>query len=541
MFAFISEKGNKENIYLLKPGNYNIGRRNDNDITVDEKTVSGHHAKLEVLKDKVFIEDLDSSNGTRLNSVKIIRKTRISLNQHIHLGRSQCYISELNKTDLKAYEKNNEDSYVRDKVVAPITKSKTKEPKLDDVIINKIDLKDASKKKQNIDKLITKKNESVKNNYAFQKLDILYKMSQELNNIMEEPELFKRTLMQIRNGIDYDRGYILLKEEDEIICKYNANENDEIVISKTIANKVINEQIGIITMNAAEDDRFDSSKSIADLSITSAMCVPFWVNEKPIGLIYIDNSISSQRFNNEDLKFLTAFSYQLSLSLERIYLINTLQEEEKIKSNLKRYFSPDIASVIIEDPSMLKLGGARTNVSVFFADIRGFTKLSLSTSVDLLVNMLNEYFTNLVSIIFKKRGSIDKFIGDAVMAFFGAPVSYKNYEWHAVESAIMIQKNIMECQKEWEKKYGFQLHIGIGISSGEVIAGNVGSTDKIEYTVIGNTVNLASRICSKAPEGEILICENTFKKCKGKITGIKMDKVKLKGIDKDVTIYKVNI
>jgi len=451
------------------------------------------------------------------------------------MGSCLCYIKESSQKELKTFNKINENFYTREKeVVEETAKDQTKS------IISELNITNLIKKKWNIYKFLFKDEIISDTAKAYNQLSILYEMSSVLNTIMNVDELFKLALEFIKKGVKCDRGYVLMREHGEIKCKYKSDPRDTLVISRTIANKVMNDQIGIITLDAGEDDRFESSKSISEFSITSTMCVPVWIKEKAVGLLYLDNSISHRRFQEEDLHFLTAFASQLSLSLEKIHFIETIKNEEKVRNQLNRYLSPDVVKTMLNNPEKTRLGGERTEVVVLFADIRNFTHLSQTIPVDLLVNIINEYFSCLVSIVFKHKGTIDKFIGDEIMAVFGAPISYKDNELRAVNTAVCIQKKMTELRKDWHIKFGVEFLIGIGISSGLVIAGNVGSEERMDYTIMGNPVNFASRICDIAPGDEIWVSEEVTRKCRNRINTDELEPVSIKGFDKPVSLFRIN-
>ena len=406
-------------------------------------------------------------------------------------------------------------------------------------IVSKISFKNIDKKNISINSLLAD-SDSEETSREFSKLSIIYEMSKHLNSIFSKQELYSATLDWIGKGLNYDRGYILLYENGVFKCAANSTVDEEAQISRTLAKFVIDEQSSIITLNAGCDERFSSSQSIANLKIMSAMCAPLWSNEQAIGLIYINNSVSVTQFTDEDLKFLTAFANQLSISIERLNLMDALKKEENIRSRLSRYLSPDVADIVIKNTEIAsKLGGAAVEVSILFADIRGFTRLSLSTPVDMLVTILNEYFSIWVNIVFKHRGTIDKFIGDAVMAVYGAPVSYDCDSSNAVNSAIEFMIELEKANISWLQRFGTSIDIGIGISTGQVIAGNIGSQDRMDYTIIGSAVNLASRICSIAPAKKIFICNKTYIQNSNDFTFNQLESIKFKGYDMPVPIYEI--
>ncbi len=219
------------------------------------------------------------------------------------------------------------------------------------------------------------------------------------------------------------------------------------------------------------------------------------------------------------------------------------EEKEKlwIKKAFSHYLSNEVISEMINDPSILKLGGEKRNITVFFSDIRGFTSFSEGQQPEQVVAMLNEILTKQVKIVFKHNGTLDKFVGDELMAFWGAP-SNKNLNDHgllAVKTAIDIQAGMKELQTKWAEENKSILHIGIGINTGDMVVGNMGSAERMDYTVIGDNVNLGARLCSVADKSEIIISESTYEKAKEEIQVEKLPPVKVKGKAKEIPIYRV--
>ncbi|MEW6063005.1 MAG: adenylate/guanylate cyclase domain-containing protein [Nanoarchaeota archaeon] len=213
-------------------------------------------------------------------------------------------------------------------------------------------------------------------------------------------------------------------------------------------------------------------------------------------------------------------------------------QHEKVRNMFKRYVNPYIVDELVKKED-LKLEGKRQNVSVLFVDIRGFTPLAERLTAEKVVSLLNKYFKAVTNAIFKYNGTVDKFIGDAVMAFYNAPLQQKDHADRAVRSAIEIQKEIEKLNK-FLSKDKLKINIGIGINTGEAVIGNVGTEQFLDYTAIGDTVNTASRLQGKANAKEILISESTRKAISDKTTKMKdVGNFELKGKAKPIKAYKI--
>lgn len=217
------------------------------------------------------------------------------------------------------------------------------------------------------------------------------------------------------------------------------------------------------------------------------------------------------------------------------------RNKEKIKSAMGKYISEDIMKSVVKNIDELKLGGKKANVTVLFADIRGFTSMSEKLSADEVSVILNEYFTEIEPIVSRHNGVINKFIGDAVMAIFGEPIQDGNHPKNAVRCACEMLDKVKELQAKWLDEGKPKIEIGIGINTGEAFVGNIGSEKRMEYTVIGDMVNLASRIESnnKVYKTNLLISSSTYSSVRSIVDVVKISNVKIRGKEKTLDLYEV--
>ncbi len=220
-------------------------------------------------------------------------------------------------------------------------------------------------------------------------------------------------------------------------------------------------------------------------------------------------------------------------------MIDGLREREHVKDVFSRYVTKDVAKKVLETGDDMFLQGERRRVTVMFADIRGFTSLSEKLYPEEVVALLNEYFDILVDVVFKYEGTLDKFIGDCIMAVFGAPFYHGDDEERAVQCAIEMQEKMREFNEQRKIQGKKEVEVGIGINTGFAIAGNIGSKKRIEYTVIGDTVNTASRIQGLAQRGEIVISESTYVEVKDRVEVVSLPPVSVKGKEEPVAVFKL--
>ena len=217
------------------------------------------------------------------------------------------------------------------------------------------------------------------------------------------------------------------------------------------------------------------------------------------------------------------------------------RNKEKIKSAMGKYISEDIMKSVVKNIDELKLGGKKANVTVLFSDIRGFTTMSEQLSADEVSVILNEYFTEMEPIVTKHKGVINKFIGDAVMVIFGEPIQDETHAINSIRCANEMLEKVDELQQKWLSEGKPRIEIGVGINTGEVFVGNIGSENRMEYTVIGDTVNLASRIESynKTYQTNFLISSSTYAQVKNIVDVIKISDVQIRGKAKKMDLYEV--
>ena len=230
----------------------------------------------------------------------------------------------------------------------------------------------------------------------------------------------------------------------------------------------------------------------------------------------------------------TIFAYTYKYFLEN-------KTKEKVKTAMGKYMSKDVMQDVVKNIDNLGLGGKKSTVTVLFSDIRGFTSLSEKMQAQQVSELLNEYFTEMEPVITKYNGIINKFIGDAIMAIFGEPIQDENHVQNAVKCGYEMLEKVEKLNRKWAREKKPEIEIGIGINTGEVFVGNIGSVNRMEYTVIGDTVNLASRLESynKVYKTKMLISPAVYKEVKGFTDALKIPEVRIRGKANKMDIYEV--
>jgi adenylate cyclase len=220
-------------------------------------------------------------------------------------------------------------------------------------------------------------------------------------------------------------------------------------------------------------------------------------------------------------------------------MVRSLREKEMIKRAFTRYVAREVVEEVLKDPEHLMLSGERREATVLFCDIRGFTTLSERLTPEQVVSLLNEFYTTAIETTFKHDGTLDKFLGDAVMCVFGAPIAHPDHTARAVKTAIEMRTALAELSKRRSMRGLDPFEVGIGVAWGEVVAGTVGTEERMEYTVIGDSVNVAARLQSHAKAGSILLSRRTYEAVHDLVEAISLGPMKVKGKEEEVEAYEV--
>lgn len=521
--AFLLYKiGDEEHSFEIKKDVIKIGRGEGNDLILFDPTISRNHCIIEKKENGYFIRDLDSRNGLFLNGVKI-KEGLLKNGDELKLGNFSLKYLE-NKEEMVVYYESR-DNIIEGTLFRPIGEGQ----KIFDENVSIKGLSSESIK-------IIEKNEKI--------LSSLTEVSKKLIEAVTYEEVLERIMEIIFEQVTAERGVILLYDEKRgellpKVIKQTKEEGSSIRISNTIAKKAFNEKVAILCHDAQTDERFKAGASIRLLGIRSALCVPLIVQEKAIGLIYIDTPMKVKAYGDYELDLLSVLSGLCAVAIEQAKLREKLEAEKIAKTRLQRYHSPSVVKRILESDSGEGVLEAREiYASVLFADICDFTSITENMEPKKVSTILNHFLSKMTDVIFEYEGTLDKFIGDCVMAIFGAPVEREDHAERAIECALKMKKMLRELNKE--KEYDVELNFRVGINSGTMVAGDIGSRKRLEYTVLGETVNIASRLQSSVAEpGQIVIGEETYNLTKGKYKTRKIVDVKVKGIKKTLTAYEV--
>jgi adenylate cyclase len=269
------------------------------------------------------------------------------------------------------------------------------------------------------------------------------------------------------------------------------------------------------------------------------MCVPLLVPDEFLGVIHVDSKVARGAFTPRDLGIVQGLAQQAAFAIDNARLVKQRESDAVMREGFSRLVSPNLVEQLVAGTLAIEKGGNKVNASVLFTDLRGFTSMSQRRSPAETVYMLNEYFEIMVDIVFEFEGTMDKFMGDGLMAVWGCPVAIENAAAKAVKAAIKMQEALSELNEIRRSEGLDEMLMGAGVNTGELIAGYMGSTKTLGYTVVGPPVNLAARLCATAKAGQVLVSGNTLSLLGDDLEYELLNPVQLKGIDEPVVPYNV--
>ena len=541
MLKLISTAGD-QSIDLQHGRTLVVGRAVTSDIPIYDPTISRRHAEIALSDTGVRVKDLGSSNGTFLNGAKIA-EAEAGPNDVLTFGKVAFRVKEVTapaRPQVVATPVTPPGGFAIPKPAAggggtivrqlPVSASGG----VPAIVVDRASGASHLKVKAQTQEERREK-----------KLSLLLEVSKELSKQQELDRLLDKVVDFTFQIMNVDRVSILLLDgkSDELVPRISKSRTGDASAAKhvpqSIARKAVEERVAILSDNAAADERF-KGKSILIQSVRSAMCTPLMGSDQSVlGILYVDNLTATHSFADEDLEFLIAFGGLTAVAIENSQLSERIRREGLVRSNFERYFSPNIAQVIAQQQDAGRLPSEKRPVVVFFSDIRGFTPMSETMSPDEIARLLTEYFTEMVDKVFEHGGTLDKFMGDAIMALWGAPIAHADDADRAMQCAIEQLAELEKLNVKWKGEGRTEVQIGIAINFGEVFAGNIGSDRRLEYTVIGDAVNTAYRLCGKAGVNEILISEPFYQQLKRKPTVEALEPIQVKGKAKKIPVYRV--
>jgi len=457
--------------FPVKKDNVSIGRGKDNDIVLNDNTVSRNHAQIVKSNEGYVITDLGSFNSTQVNG-ESIQTVLLKQDDRIEIGLTKLIFSETGQakasaTDSLILDQEDDQGKIKQQIVQRSPQSPSRDS-------NELLISTDSHRIQEESSSATPSEESIHQSKSSSDLSslersnkvlfVLYEISRQLHSIHDFNELLNKIMDLVFKIIDADSGFLVLTGEEgvddliPVVVKYKDDTvkgKEQLKASRTIIKKVIQDKVALLTSDAMDDSRLDCAKSVLIQQIRSAMCVPLWKKDKIIGVIQLDSIRLDNQFTNDDLELLKAIGSQMAMVIEQASLNEQIREEEMIRSRLERFHSPQVIEMILK-------GGQETidnimdpkdlTATILFTDIIGFTRISEQMPPREINVILNQYFSRMTDVIFKYDGTLDKYIGDGLMAVFGAPMEKQDDAERAIQAALEMRQELTAMQEELGEK-----------------------------------------------------------------------------------------
>jgi adenylate cyclase len=538
--------GNEWEFDLSSGADVTIGRSRDNNVVLNDQRASRHHAFIKHDGSDFVIIDghLDggiirpSVNKVFINGIAHLQKV-LEEGDRITIGGSELAFAL--KTEEKKIEKPPTEIRYDDKPLGHTQLLKS----ANEIISRKKITEVTGDASTDEIKELRRKAEI---------LDLLYEMTKTLGSVFDIKEIFTKATDLIFRVTPADRVVALLADEtpDGKILEYSLqpvavtsrtkhleNATGRMTVSRTITQKAIKERVALLSQDAKSDAQFSGSESIVSQGVHSTICAPLLTESSVHGVVYADRLDPFASFSADDLELITAVAAQTAVAVETIKAHKRLAEEEVARANYSRFLPEYVVKQILENPESLGLGGVNQTITVLFADIRGFTSISENEKPERIVQLLNLYFTEMTDIIFEHGGTLDKYIGDGLLALFGAPHTTPDDAKNALNTAVAMQRRLKEINQKLLVEGFPEIGVGIGLHTGEATVGYIGSDKRSEYTAIGDTVNLAARLEAQAKAGKIIISEATAAQAEDLYPLISREPVQVKNRLQPVILFEV--
>lgn len=536
----IQTEANPEQTLEIDQTEVVIGRLPECTVTLNVTQVSRYHSRIQLKDGTWYIEDLNSTNGTFLNEERLTEPHPLANGDIIRITKASILvvITEISKEEEEtriSYRSNNSETsgdvrtilrnaeelkeqWIQGEEGDPDTEqSKTVIARLKDLVEIAQQLSSA---------------ESIEGIFSLIR-DVVFRELPTLERMALLTDTYGTGKLELLNASARDFP------DDHPIVRNSS------WISKSVCQKVFQEKIALKSVDAQSDVRFQGEDSILAKGIRGVLAVPLWDKSEVVGVLYGDAHLrleDSEPIADDDLGFFSTIGNLVAASVQRWLLSRQLQEQAQIRQKLERYHSPAVVQQLISVGALDngRLPPKEAEISILFADIVGFTALSEELSPSEIADLLNIFFEEMLQSVFEQGGTLDKFIGDCIMAFFGAPEPQEDHAERAIAAAVGMLNRLdkLNLRGVWNKP----IQLRIAVNSGKAFVGDVGSSQRVDYTVLGGTVNLASRIESMCPPGECVISDPTHQLIGDRHQKLftPMGERNFKGIDRKVQVYSTS-
>jgi adenylate cyclase len=503
-----------------------LGRSAECHVQIADPWISSMHAMFERRGDSLWVVDLDSRNGTYVDDARI-RESAVAPGARLRFGKTMVELRDGQTEKSKdpkgvLQEQGTIVRYLADlqKEVTQGVQAVDAEPQRDtDPGLHRTTRRGAVARRQ---------------------VAVLNDIGKALIDAPGLDDCLAKILHAVAAAVRAECSSLLLMDEGgRMVARASEPQGSPPRISETVVAAAAQSRAGLLTLDAQQDLRFSGSQSVIAQGIRSCLCVPIWADNRILGMLVLDRGFVDP-FTADDLELVTVVGYQAALAIERARFLERATAVEEQRRKLLRHFSPDVANMILSQEQLDKDpldATVREDVTVLFSDVQGFTGLTERLPPLELAQLLRDYFRAMTEALFEEKGTLDKFIGDGLMAVFGAPVAQPDGAVRAVRCAWKMQQKLAELNRNLAPNR--RLTIRIGVNTGRVIAGNFGSPDRLEFTVLGDTVNVASRLESMAEPGAIWVGRGTYERAKQAFSFKSLGAQSVRGKTASVEVFQV--
>jgi adenylate cyclase len=556
----------REHTFALSGSRVRLGRGSDNEIVLPDVSVSRNHAELRSGEEGWSVHDLMSTNGVEVNRVPV-KAAPIEPGDQLGIGVFDLVVEEAA-------------SSTPDRAAPALPTGRTVAPESDGfaslanaTIIRPLadfaaeyGLAHPATPAGGTSTLAPPPAPAPRaaeggDGYANRMFGFLTRLGQVLITADSIDEVLARMLDIAFQALPVERGFILLRDDsEELVCelarikdRVQPRPTGEVPVSRTMLKALMRERVALVTYDAMSDQRLSGGESIRLHQIRAAMCAPLWSGVSIIGVVQLDSPFKVGAFNERDLDFLTALANYVAVAVERIRYAKRADRERQVRSRLERYHSPAVIEEVLREDEPAGSGAEGTGAglglrrpraaeaSVLFADLVGFTSFSEKARPEEVADLLDAFLSLAVEAIFEVSGTLDKFIGDCVMAFFGAPVPQADHALRAVRAAVEIQRRLNDWGIERAAMGLPAWQARVAVNSGPVVVGDIGSRRRVDYTVLGNTVNVAARLeAFVARPGDVVLGPETHRLLGGAFATEPLGDFQLKGLERKIVAWRVS-
>ena len=497
-----------------------IGRHPDNTIQILDRIISKEHAQIQRAADgRYLLRDLRSLNGTFLRGERV-SDHYLTDGDEFTMGSTRIVFVDKPKAD---------DALGRVTIAPGLTESHIR-----------------GRIQANTGDFMPERQIGDEKNLRrdYERLRIGHELARAVGSELDLDKLLPKILDKAFELVGADRGVILLQDDrGELAPRFvktrSGKSDPNIVLSKTVMAEVVNNKAAVLSSDATMDARFSGAHSIIMQGIRSTMTLPLLHSGELLGIMHLDSLFTSNAFTEKDLQICTGMAAQAAISIQNARLASRIEKEAQTRAQISRLIPPSVVEQVVQGKLQIEKGGRLNEITMLFSDIRGFTTMSDGRPAQEVVNTLNEYFEVMVDVLFKYSGTLDKFVGDEIIGLFGAPIAIDDAPYKAVSCALAMLQALEEFNRTRASENLAAIRIGIGINTGMVITGAIGSTRALQYTAIGDAMNVASRLVNVAGSGEIIISEDTYRKVAGRVEATQLPPVKVKGKADELKVYRV--